>query len=299
MSNPLPPHLQSNQPLGADDAERAMRNAVFSAAPGAIEQRSLRKATPVANIPLPSQGLVYPRESGLCGQDTIDIKHMTPREEDILLNKAYARKGTIISELVKACLIDKAVDVDTLLTGDRTAILIGIRATGYGSVFKVKVTCPKCESDSDVAINLAELGTKDLDLTKVQQVSPNTNAFNLVLPVSGKTVTYKYLTGAEVDTMFASWREKLRQKLGAPSPITDRLLKQIVAVDGDTSRFAISDFVESMEGQDSLALRTHVDDTEPGVDMTHQFACDNPECEHKEVLGFSLDEHFFYPNAKR
>lgn len=299
MSNPLPPHLQSNQPLGADDAERAMRNAVFSAAPGSIEQRSLRKATPVANIPLPSQGLVYPPTAVLHKKDTIDIKHMTPREEDILLNKAYARKGTIITELVKACVIDKNIDVDSLLMGDRTAILIGIRATGYGSEYKVKIDCPKCENSSDVSVDLASLPTKDLNLTKVQQAAPYTNAFLFKLPMSGKVVTYKFLCGTEVDSMFAEMREKLRQKLGAPTPITNRLMKQIIAVDGDASRFAISDFIESMEGRDSLALRHHVDTVEPGVELTHEFVCDNPECEHKEVLGFSLDEHFFYPNAKR
>lgn len=291
-SNSLPPMA----PMTADEAERAIRNSVF-ANPG-VEVQSLHKSIPVASIPLPSRGLVYAAESNLAGKDTIDIKHMTPRDEDILLNKAYSRKGTTISELVKSCVADKSIDTSQLLVGDRTAILIGIRATGYGSDYKVKVTCPQCELQTDVTINLAELGTKDLDLNAVQQVAPGENKFLFTLPRSGKTVTFKFLTGTEADTLFAKWRDELRQKK-QPAMITDRLRKQIIAVDGDSSTFTISDFVETMHGADSLALRGHVDDTEPGVDLTHQFVCDNAECEHKEVLGFSLDEHFFYPNLKR
>lgn len=292
-STPLPPMA----PMSADDAERAIRNSVF-ANQGGIEVQALHKSVPVANIPLPSSGLVYSPESNLAGKDTIDIKHMTPREEDILLNKAYSRKGTIISELVKSCVADKSIDTSQLLVGDRTAVLIGIRATGYGSAYKVKVTCPKCELPSNVEINLAELGTRDLDLKVVQQVAPGKNEFLFKLPSSGKTVTFKYLTGTETDMLFAKWREELRQKQ-QPAMITDRLKKQIIAVDGNTNTFVISDFVETMHGLDSLALRGHVDDTEPGVDLTHTFVCDNAECENKEVLGFSLDEHFFYPNLKR
>jgi hypothetical protein len=46
-------------------------------------------------IKLPSNGIVYPLDSPL-SKGVIEMKHMTAKEEDILLNQNYLKKGTAI-----------------------------------------------------------------------------------------------------------------------------------------------------------------------------------------------------------
>ena len=65
---------------------------------------------PVENVPLPSKGRVYPPDHPLHMQETVQIRSMTAREEDILTSKALIKKGTVITELIRSCLIDKRID---------------------------------------------------------------------------------------------------------------------------------------------------------------------------------------------
>jgi hypothetical protein len=41
-------------------------------------------------------------------------------------------------------IVDKSIDPDSLLVGDRNAIIIATRVSGYGNDYSTKVTCPAC-----------------------------------------------------------------------------------------------------------------------------------------------------------
>ena len=51
---------------------------------------------PVATISLPSQGLIYPTNSSWHNCKLVEIKPITTREEDILTNRNYHKKGIVI-----------------------------------------------------------------------------------------------------------------------------------------------------------------------------------------------------------
>ena len=104
---------------------------------------------PVEAVPLPSNGVVYPVDNPLHGLETLDIKAMTAREEDILTSRALIKKGTVITELIKSCLVNKSIDVEDMLVGDRNAIMTALRITGYGSQYTVEVDCPDCGEKSN------------------------------------------------------------------------------------------------------------------------------------------------------
>ena len=97
---------------------RENRNEVFTAAEAqqaGFTTRNVMKEDfdfeiPVESIPLPSNGSVYPGDSPLAGQETLEIKAMTAKEEDILTSRTLIKKGTVISALIKSCLIDKSID---------------------------------------------------------------------------------------------------------------------------------------------------------------------------------------------
>ena len=88
---------------------------------------------PVESVPLPSEGKIYPVDSSSHNRTHIEIKAMTAKEEDILTSRALIKKGTVISELLKSCMVDKSIRVDQLISGDRNALMTAIRVTGYGA----------------------------------------------------------------------------------------------------------------------------------------------------------------------
>ena len=250
---------------------------------------------PVAAVPLPSRGLVYP-DGPLHAAETVDIKAMTAKEEDILMNRTLVRKGTVVTELIKSCIMDKNIDVNSMISGDRNALMVAVRITGYGADYSPKVTCPSCDTQQDFSVNLENLPVKDLDLTKVKQVGPGQNAFEFVLPLTKKTVVFKFLTGREEERMLQDIEAKRKKGIVQENLVTTKLMNCIVSVDGNADRGFINQFCQFMPARDSLALRNVLDECEPGIDMTSDFVCNG--CGHTEVLSVPLGASFFWPNAR-
>ena len=292
-----------------EEQERELKNSVFAARQAAegglpvvqgLEVQSMQQAAqnnlgfslPTAIVPLPSRGLVYP-DGPLHMAESIDIRAMTAREEDILMNRSLVRKGTVISELIKSCLVNKDIDVNSLISGDRNALMIAVRITGYGSDYSPKVTCPSCESQQDFSIKLEDLPVKELDLNKLHQVGTCQNAFEVSLPRSKKTVVFRFLTGKEEEKILQDLEAKRKKGIVQENLVTTKLMNSIVSVDGNTSRGFINQFCQYMPAADSLKLRRTLDECEPGIDMTSDFLCNS--CGHQEVLSIPLGVEFFWP----
>lgn len=250
---------------------------------------------PVASVPLPSRGLVY-SEGPLSGAESVDIKAMTAKEEDILMNRSLVRKGTVITELIKSCIIDKNVDVNSMISGDRNALMIAVRITGYGADYSPKVTCPSCEAQQDWSLNLENLPVKELDLDKLKQVAPGQNAFEVMLPRTKKTVVFKFLTGRDEERMLQDIEARRKKGIVQENLVTTKLMSCILSVDGVTDRGYINQFCQYIPAGDSLILRKAIDEGEPGVDMSSDFVCGS--CGHQEVLTVPLGPSFFWPNAR-
>lgn len=247
---------------------------------------------PSANVPLPSRGLVYPVESSLHGKDSVDIKGMTTQEEDILTSAALIKKGTVITELIRSCLLDPSVSVNDLLSGDRNALMVAIRITGYGAEYNPMIQCPACESRQELNVNLSDLEIKPLE---IEPVTPGHNQFAFKLPVSGRTVIFRFLTGKEEEEILALMENKKKKGLQNSNVVTTRLFYSILSIDGETDRSKISKLISYMQARDSLALRQYIDKHEPGIDMRHPFDCKN--CGHSEVVAMPMTAAFFWPNA--
>ena len=57
-------------------------------------------------VELPSKGLVYPKENPLSSGE-IEMKYMTAKEEDILLNQNYIKDGSALDRLMKSMIVSK------------------------------------------------------------------------------------------------------------------------------------------------------------------------------------------------
>tara|TARA_Y100001938_G_C8079686_1_gene428301 strand:- start:383 stop:1294 length:912 start_codon:yes stop_codon:yes gene_type:complete len=249
--------------------------------------------TPVDLVPLPSQGLIYPPESGFHGKEAVEVRAMTAKEEDILTSRALIKKGTVITELIKSCLVDKSLDVEVLTSGDRNAIMTALRVTGYGSDYSVDVSCPACGANQKKEFSLAELPIKRLEASPV---APGANLFSFDLPVSKKTVHFKFLTGKDERDMNLIQERQKKQGSKVESLVTTRLLHSICSVDGVTDKNKIGTFIRNMPARDSLVLRKHIDKNEPGIEMKAWMTCD--ECDEHSEVNLPLGASFFWPDTE-
>ena len=73
------------------------------------QPNTLSFAVPTEFVDLPSRGLYYPAGHPLHGIESLEIKHMTAKEEDILSSEALIRKGVAIDRMLQSVLINKDV----------------------------------------------------------------------------------------------------------------------------------------------------------------------------------------------
>ena len=246
---------------------------------------------PVETVPLPSLGKCYPEESAVHNKETIEIRSMTAREEDILTSKALIKKGTVISHLLKSCMINKAIDPDQMLAGDRNAVMVALRVTGYGAEYKVEVDCPSCQARSKQSFNLGELEIKRLG---IEPVSHGVNMFEFSMPVTKAKVRFKFLTGADEQEIMIQQERQKKQGQRAENLITSRLRYSITSVNGVTDKSKLNMFISNLPARDSLAFRKHLDKNEPGIQMKSWMDC-NSCLEHSEVR-LPLGAAFFWPD---
>jgi hypothetical protein len=219
---------------------------------------------------------------------------MTTREEDILTNRAYAKKGTVIDELFKACIVDNRIDPLDMLSGDRQALMVAIRASGYGEKYDAELECTECNNKSKWSFDLSALEIKPLDLDPVEQ---GRNLFEFTLPYTKNVVRFRFLTGRDEREMYELSERQKKLGIGGDNAITAALTAAIVSVNGKDDRLAISQFVKVLPARDSLALRNYISDNEPGISMKQEATC--PVCAHTEEVGLPMGATFFWPSAGR
>ena len=91
---------------------------------------------PTETVELPSKGLLYPESSPL-KKGTVEMKYMTAREEDILTNNNYIQDGTALDRTIKSLIVDKAINYDDLLVGDKNALMVAARILAYGKDYPI------------------------------------------------------------------------------------------------------------------------------------------------------------------
>jgi len=249
---------------------------------------------PLETVPLPSSGKVYSQESTLYGAETVDIRPMTAREEDILTSRALIKKGTVITELIKSCLVDRSINPSDLLGGDRNALMVAIRITGYGPQYPAEIECQECGTKANHEFDLAQLPVRRLE---IDPVVPGTNLFQFVLPRSKKTVKFRFLTGRDEEEIMTTSEKQKKLGLSTESNVTTNLMYAISSIDGIEDRGKIASFVKMMPAMDSLALRNYIKDNEPGVVMKQETSC--PSCGHSEEVAMPLGVNFLWPQAGR
>jgi hypothetical protein len=249
---------------------------------------------PTEFVELPSKGRFYPEGHPLHNEDTIEVKQMTAKEEDLLTSRALLKKGVALERLISSIIVNKTINPGTLLVGDRNAILISARVSGYGSEYVTKVTCPACSATQENHFDLNDASVYDgTDLLESEATQDENGTFTTVLPKTKIEVTFKLLNGTDERSLLTQM-ENARKRKKDENNVTRQLKQFVVAVNGDTEQKNINFVVDNMPTADARHLRMVYKIATPNVDLTQNFEC--VECGHEQDMEVPLTADFFWPD---
>lgn len=248
--------------------------------------------TPTEFVELPSKGRYYPEGHILHNVESLEIRFMTAKDEDILTSKSLIKQGVVIDRLVDNLLVDKRVKASVMLSGDKNAILVAARATAFGSEYVTKMTCPSCNYVSDYTFDLAEIQAKEIpDLEQLGVEETEDGTFVFKTPKTNVEVEIKILSSKEEADIVQSMDK--RSKKGLPeSALTTLLSAIIVSVNGVTNKVQLYQFVENLPTQDSRHIKNIYQKILPSLDMRQQFAC--PNCSFNQEVDIPITVDFFW-----
>lgn len=249
---------------------------------------------PTEVIELPSKGMFYSDENPL-SSGKVELKQPTAKHEDILTSKNLINKGIVIDELLKDLLVDKKIDYSTLLSIDKSALIIAARILLYGAKYTAKTKCPSCSETNNMDIDLSGLEVKEVDETPFVR---GENEFEFQLPHSKETIKFKLLSVADEHKIESEIKMLKKNFNTNDSEISTRLSHMIISYGGETNRQAIKKkIINEMPTRDSLELRSHISNLFPSVDDKVLFECQ--ACGYSDAITLPMDVNFFWPSSRK
>ena len=248
--------------------------------------------TPTEIVDLPSKGKFYPEDHPLHGVDQIEIRFMTAKDEDILSSPALLKRGIAIDRFLQNIIIDKSVDIRSLLIGDKNALIIASRITGFGHEYPVGMTCSTCGHQHDYIFDLTEINAKDpANLEDLNATLCEDGTIQTTLPYTKIDAKIKPLL-VEDEYKISDALKKQESRGQDPSPYTTQLKTMIVGLNEVSNRAQIHKFVDIMPTRDSKHINSVYVKAFPNIDMKQNVSC--PQCAAEEEVNVPITVNFFW-----
>ena len=285
-----PPVHENRQPYQPKVQEPAYQPPVnYGKVPDAINPYIIEISQPNYNspfdvIPLPSEGRL---NRGV--KPSVRMGYMTTADENILTSPNLLESGQFLEILINRKLLEPSLRYKDLHVGDRNALMIWLRATGYGEMYPVTLL-DENDIPFDTEINLNELKTKKLG------AEPNSEGLlPYQFPLCKATILFRFLTCGDIDNI-----ERLvsaDKERGYPIDRTNvyTMEHMIHEVNGDRSRETINAFANSIRIGDAKEFTKYVDSIESGIDLNLEVRTPGGG----SISTFlPLNINFFWPNIK-
>jgi len=250
---------------------------------------------PTEFVKLPSEGRYYSSDHPLFNQETIEIKQMTAKEEDILTSVTLLQNGVALERLLESIIIDKRINPKTLLVGDRNAIVISARVSGYGNIYKTEITCPACatEQKHDFDLNDAVVRTaSDIHSSLPENINiTDSGQFSVTLPKSQLEVVLRLFDGNDEKKLNQQIQNDRKHK--TDKLVTTQLRHMIYSVNGNKTQEAIDYVAHNIPSADSAFLRKIYKLIVPNIELNLGFEC--AACSHTQDMEVPLTADFFWP----
>ena len=240
---------------------------------------------PTEMVELPSKGYFYVDGHPL-SEGKVEVKYMTAKEEDILTSQNLIQQGTVIEVLLQSLIVDKAIDIDDMLIGDKNAIMVASRVLGYGKDYEFTY------DGEEQTVDLSKLEPRDIDFSKFTR---GTNKFSFELPNSERIIVFKLLDGKDEKKIDTEVKSKQKISKEQSTELTTRLKIMLFSVDGKSEKSHINNFVDNeFLSVDSLAFRQYLTSITPDVNMT-TMVTDSSRKEIEVTIPVTL--RFFWPSS--
>jgi len=244
-----------------------------------IEYGQMNFNLPHDVVPLPSQGIFYKNK-----KKTIKVGYLTAQDENLLMSNNM-ETDNIINQLLRTKIFEPDLRIDDLLPGDVEAVLLFLRNTSFGTKYEVSTFDTQTGKRFETSIDLSELNIKK----SVEE--PNSEGhFVTKLPTSGDEVKLRLLTYGE-DVIIEKELSSYPKGMIVPT-VTRKLEAQIVAINGNTDKGNIVQYVSQMPISDSKFIRKYLKEVEPRLDLNRKVIA--PSGEEVDVkINFGVE--FFRP----
>lgn len=257
------------------------------------QSTQLNFSTPTEFVELPSKGLLYPEAHPMRGRSSVEIKFMTAKEEDILTSRSLIKKGVAIDRMLESLLVDKNIKVDQLLLGDKNALVVAARISGYGADYKTTITCPNCSTNVKHTFNLQSLKTHFCETPEDFGASLTPiSTYVFKLPKTDATVEIRPMYGTDENNLVELAEKKKKMNLPEETSTT-QMKTYVLSVNGTRDKKVVNNFIDNLPAMDARHLRLVYKQLIPNVDLTHDFVCS--ACSHEQEVEVPFTVDFFWP----
>jgi len=250
--------------------------------PYIIELSQPNYNSPFDVIPLPSEGKLYQNKRA-----NVRVSFMTTADENILTSPNLLQSGEFLEILMNRKMLEPELRYKNLHVGDRNAIMIWLRATGYGEMYPVTLLDEK-GVPFETEINLNDLKTKNLGAEPDQE-----GLFDFTFPLSKAKVKFKLLTCGDVDDIEKLIEKEKADGIPVNNATTYTMEKTIIEVNGNRDRNVIREFANSIRIRDAKDFTSYVEKIESGIDLNIEVGTPGGG----SVKTFlPLNVKFFWPN---
>lgn len=248
-----------------------------------MEEQLLQAATENFTLPhdivkLPTGGVFYKNK-----KSSVKVGYLTAQDENFLMSDGS--RDNLVITLLRNKLYEHDLRPDELIEPDIEAILIFLRNTSFGTEYNIKLIDPKTSKVFE--------HVEYLDVLKIQEtnVKPDENGmFTTTLPRTNVEVKLKPISfseSLELNKLSESYPK------GRVAPVvTNRLLKEIVSIDGNSEKSYIAKFIEQLPISDSKYIRKFFNENVPKLDLLRQTTAPSGEL---VTFNVSFGAEFFRP----
>jgi hypothetical protein len=181
--------------------EQTKRQTIFDGNTNHIERMQGHQMYDI--VKLPSKGQCYKHK-----KDCVKVAYLTAYDENMILSPNLYKDGTFLDYLLEKKVIDADINPNELVQGDRDAIIIWLRATGYGVEYPIVVTDDVTRKEFETTVNLSEINYKPFNLK-----GDDNGHFTFTMPQTGDIIKFRYLTQEDTKRL-QKMKESDSKKIG-------------------------------------------------------------------------------------
>ena len=246
--------------------------------------------TPTEFVELPSKGIGYPPGHPLRDKETIEIRFMTAKDEDILTSRSLLKKGVALERLIDNLLVEKNVIAKEILVGDRNAIIIAARSSAYGHLYKTNVQCPSCSSTQKLTFDLSDPQMIEGDLEDYEITETDNATYVVKTPKSNIEVELRLMTGADENKIVKLMTKNAKEE----EIVTSQMKLYIHSVNGHKGPQFVEYFVNNIPAFEARWLRKCYEALAPNIKVVEHFECDS--CSYEQEMEVPFNTDFFWPD---